>query len=414
MGTASRLHLLPRVTALAVLSALLIPARAQPQEPNRPPTHVSYRLLDAGPIRIPFELYNGEIRFSCELNGRPVRMLLDDGFMWDELQLWGSDLSALGLRYTRELPPIGSTGGPPSKLAEGITLRLPGIEFTNETAIVSPPGSWYERAFAGSVGQVSGTFLKGFAVSIDFDEMVITLTPPETFHYTGGGRAVPWEPLGFGPWGIPVTLGLPGGRRVEMRVLLDLGYNDQLQIVTADSHALAMPDTTLVTNVVRGTGRAETFYLGRLPSLTMGGYQVENVLASFLAPRHTTMVFSEAMLGLNLLSRFNLVYDYRDRLIYLQPNRRFREPFEYTMTGFSVRQREGGVHEIIQIHRGSPADSAGLAAGDLVVRVNGRPVGDFGPAELSALWRQAGAIVDLEVSRGGVTREVRLRLRRLI
>jgi hypothetical protein len=278
---------------------------------------------------------------------------------------------------------------------------------------VSPPGSWYERAFAGSVGQVSGTFLKDFSVGLDFDRMVMTLMEPEQFEYAGGGRPIPWEPLGFGPWGIPVTLQHPDGLEFEMTVLMDLGYNSQLQIVTGGDPGFPMPENTLVTRVDRGAG-VEVFHLGRLPSVTIGGYQVRDVLVSLLPEDHNTRVFSDVMLGLNLLSRFNVVYDYPRQRMFLEPNSRFELPFEYNMSGFGARPREGGALEIIEVYPDSPAQEAGLAAGDLVSEINGRPVDSFDLMELRDLWRQEGAMIGLRVIHLGKEREVTLRLRPLI
>jgi hypothetical protein len=411
---------LPLFAGLIALCALALPSwpHGQRREAQSSPPTTAYELLGKGPVIIPFEIYRGDIRFRCRLNGKDVLMLVDDGFMWDELLLWGP-VKDLGLKYTGELPAYGSSSSagtstePPSRIAEGITLELPGIRFTHETAVVSPAGSWYERAFAGSVGQVSGTFLKNFTVRIDFDRMLITLMDPEHFQYGGNGQAVSWEPMGFGPWSIPVTFDTPDGRRIEMPVLMDLGYNDQVQILTGDKHRFTLPDKRLVTKVQRGAG-VETFHLGRLPRVTIGAYELRDVLVSFLPEGHNTRVFSEVMLGLNLLSRFNVVYDYSRHRMYLEPNARFNAAFEYNMSGFETRPGQGGALEVREVYPDSPASAIKLAVGDLISHINGRPAGDFHPDELRNLWRQEGATVTLRLVRGDRVREVQIRLKRLI
>ena len=70
-------------------------------------------------------------------------------------------------------------------------------------AVITPYESGITTLWEGADGQVSAAFFKHFVVDIDFDEMVITLTPPESFRHEGGGRAVPLRPASFGSWTIP-------------------------------------------------------------------------------------------------------------------------------------------------------------------------------------------------------------------
>ncbi|UCD64974.1 MAG: hypothetical protein JSW34_05965, partial [Candidatus Zixiibacteriota bacterium] len=76
---------------LAILITLLTVDTAYEEETNEPVRGPGqYRILsEHRAIRFPFELFRGDIRFLGEINGRPVRLLLDDGFMWDQLLFWG-------------------------------------------------------------------------------------------------------------------------------------------------------------------------------------------------------------------------------------------------------------------------------------------------------------------------------------
>jgi len=404
---------------MTILSGLTITnGFSQESEGTQPAPISTYTILTEGPIEVPFEIYHGDIRFQCEINGVEVYMLLDDGFMWDELLFWGPQVDELDLNYTGELGPIGSPGdktsGPPSKTADGITVRFAGVEFTDEKAIVSPPGSWYQRAFVGSEGQFSGTFFKNFTVDINFDEMVITLIEPDEFSYMGSGKAVEWTPSGFGPRQIPVVFGLEGDRTVEMNVLMDLGYNNQFQIVTGGEHGFAMPGKTLIEKIDRGVGPTETFYQGRLPAVSIGGYELTDVLVALLPEDHSSMVFSEVMMGLNFLTRFNVVYDYHHNRIYLEPNKKFNTPFEYDMSGFVFRTLPDGELEIKEVHPDSPAAEAGLAVGDIITQINGKPSADYSRFDLRAMFKNKGETIALHIRTGGETREVGLKLKRVI
>lgn len=56
----------------------------------------AYKILASdGKIEFSFEIYRGDIRFLCKVNDRQVHMLLDDGFMWDQLVFWAAPMSIL-------------------------------------------------------------------------------------------------------------------------------------------------------------------------------------------------------------------------------------------------------------------------------------------------------------------------------
>jgi hypothetical protein len=232
-----------RDTALMALTIVLIfvlslsaPVRSdQPGSALGPPPG-DYKILSgASEVTVPFEIFRGDLRMAGEIGGKQVRMMLDNGYMWDPLLTFGSPrIDSLNLHYDGE----GEVGGPgagrpvQSRTASGIVLRFPGIEFAGQTAIVTPESSGLTRMWEGTEGQVSATFLKHFVVSIDFDERMITLTEPSAFRYRGSGAEVPLKPLQGGAWGVPGIIEMSDGRRVSLDLMLDLGYKDQIQIVT--------------------------------------------------------------------------------------------------------------------------------------------------------------------------------------
>jgi hypothetical protein len=385
--------------------------------PNR--NQSSYRLLSkTGVASFPFEVFRGDIRFNAEVNGRKVRMLLDDGFLWDQLAFWGSPrVDALGLAYDGEILVGGSNDGNgiASKTASGITLTLPGVEFTNQTAIVTPYSSGVSKMWSGSEGQVSGTFFKNLVVDIDFDQMIISLIDPAKFNYTGQGTEIPWKSSGRGCREIPALLGFADGRSASVGLAMDLGYNDQLLINTNRTHDINVPEKSLPEGLGFDVQGNETLgYVGRVSRVEIGGYEIKNVVSAFIPEEHRDDTFDEVMIGLGLLSRFNLVFDYsRDRM-FIEPNGTFSDPFDYDMSGVSMRRGQGDYLEIGRIHPDSPASEAGLQVGDRVLRINDKAAIEYDIWELLPLMQQAGATIDLSVTREDKERTVSITLRRLI
>jgi hypothetical protein len=385
--------------------------------PGTPPG--SYRILaEDGVIEIPFDVYRGDIRFRGEINGHPVHLLLDDGFMWDPLLFWGGpEVDSLGLEYDGQATIGGSDeeGAIPSRTASGITMSFPGVEFADQTAVITPYSSGVSKMWEGSVGQVSATFFKHFVVDIDFDEMVITLIEPEQFEYRGGGAGIPWNPLGFGPWAIPAKLGLADGRSVSLDLMMDLGYNSQLEISTTGEHEIAIPEQALPAGLGRNIQGEETLgHIGRVRSVQIGGYEVKGVLAAFVSDEDSADMFSEVMIGLGLLSRFNLVFDHSGQRLFVEPNRSFADPFEHDMSGMVLETGEDGHRTVARVYKNSPASSADLREGDRIATINGRPAAEFSLWDLRPLMRREGETVTLVVERGSKKLQVEIKLRRVI
>jgi hypothetical protein len=266
----------------------------------------------------------------------------------------------------------------------------------------------------GTDGQVSGTFLKHFVVDINFDTMVMTLIEPGKFRYKGAGIEVPMKPIADGSWSIPGTIELADGRRVALDLVMDLGYNDYLQIDPREAHTIAMPVRALEASLGFGVQGETRGYIGRVRAIEIGKYRLPDLLTSFVAPDDKGEVRAEAMIGLGLFSRFNIIYDYPGHRMFLEPNRRFTEPSEYDMSGLVMRKGKDGAWIVGRVYPGSPADEAGLVAGDTVTKINGAASSTYDFFALHDLFRKSGTRVTLTVPRTGEERTISLTLRRVI
>jgi len=351
---------------------------------------------------------------TAEVNGRVVRMLLDNGFLWDPILFFGGPgVDSLGLVYDGEADVGGSGDGESvaSKTVSGITIRFPGVEFTDQTGIVAPG---LGRMWTGAEGQVSATFLKHFVVDINFDTRVITLIEPDRFHDSGRGAEVRLRPLLPGAWGIPATLGTSDGRVLEMDLMMDLGQWDPLNVSTAGPHNLRIPEGAVAASLGFGIQGEIRGHFGRVPSVEVGGYRIPDVVCGFTSPEEGWGSYHEAMIGLELLSHFNLVFDYPGGRMFIEPNHAFTEPFEYDMSGMALRKLEENRLEVVRVTPGSPAEAAGLRVGDEVARIQGIAAAEYDAWDLHAALREEGGVVRLIVVRDGRETDVLLTLRRLI
>lgn len=405
------------IVSLTGVAALAADADADADA--QPETVGSYRFLnDASSTSFPFDIYRGDIRFAAEINGREVKLLLDDGFMWDPVLFWGGpEVDALGMEPDGEVG-IGADDNEnrlSATTASGITITFPGIEFTNQSAVITPAASGTASMWAGSIGQVSGTFLKNLVVDINFDTMRITLIEPAGFTYQGKGTGVRWTPLDFGAWSIPGTLGLPDGRTVSLDLMMDLGYNDQAQIGIGLEHRIIRPQKALPAslgfNILQEEMRG---HRARLPAITIGGFEVKDVLASFVSEEQSGDLHHEVMIGLGLLSRFNLTFHFANRQLYVEPNKSYGESFEHNMSGLSLRMAKEGPAIVLRVHSDSPAAEAGILVGDKVLSIDGRDASGLSYWDISPIFQHKGKTIEMVIQRDDLKLEISFALRRVI
>lgn len=411
---------LPLAASVIITQSLIATADTTQSTPSQSQAPGQHRVLrEGGDMSFPFDIYRGDIRFQCEVNGHKVHMLLDDGYMWDQLLFWGGpQADSLGFKHEGSVE-IGDNSDTVANLtsatASGITVRFPNVEFTDQSAVITPSSSGTATMWSGSVGQISAMLFKHFVVSVNFDSMRITLIEPEGFEYQGDGVEVAWKPLGFGPWGIPATLGLADGREISLKLLMDLGYNGVLQISPNRENDISAPDKALPVSLgMNIQGVRIQGSISRLPRIAIGGYEIRNMLVTHVSTESSKETPAEAMIGLELLSRFNLIFDYTRQRLFVKPNSRFALGFEHNMSGMSLRKSRDGFLEIVRLYDVSPAGEAGLQIGDVIKSIDGKSAAGIDLFDLDPLLKREGAIIKLTVARDNRTWEVSLALRRLI
>lgn len=79
------------------------------------------------------------------------------------------------------------------------------------------------------------------------------------------------------------------------------------------------------------------------------------------------------ILGSSLLSRFHLIFDFKNSKLYFKPNSSFNDPFIYDRMGFTFndRSKTRGGWIVASLTEGSEAEKCGLRTDDIIKKVNG-------------------------------------------
>ena len=167
-----------------------------------------------------------------------------------------------------------------------------------------------------------------------------------------------------------------------------------------------------------GVGGAVETRIGRAERLELGPFRLAAPITA-LHPAGTGRISAPGTagnIGGAILSRFRVILDYSRRRVILEPNASLDDPFEADMSGLGlvVSPPDLRTVRVARVQEDSPASGAGVRAGDVIERADGRPAGEIGLPALREMLRREGREVRLTLLRGSERIEITLRTRRLI
>jgi membrane-associated protease RseP (regulator of RpoE activity) len=168
-----------------------------------------------------------------------------------------------------------------------------------------------------------------------------------------------------------------------------------------------------------GVGGPSRAFVTKGRSLKIGPFELHDVVTSFSTDKGGafTSASYEGNIGSALLKRFVVTFDYAHELMYLKPlPGPVPDSGVFDRSGMWINADPAGFR-VYDVTRTGPAEQAGLAKGDLIVAVDGRPAKELKLHELRRRLRDEapGTVVTFAVIRdGSKPRQVKLTLRDLI
>lgn len=349
-------------------------------------------------VSIRFERYNNLIIIPLLINNVvSLKFILDTGVQYPILTEKAL-ADFLDLNYTRRIV-IESPGVSDSisaLVAQGVSLKLPGgiKSGINQSLLVLEKDYLQLRKNLGAdvYGIIGYSIFSRFVVEIDNDNLTLTLHEPSKYRPKKFSTKVPIKIVNTKPY-VKTKVHIKDSIAADLNMLIDTGASHAM-LLDASSEGIVLPNKTVNTVVGRGLGGEIKGVLGRVECFSLSKYHFKNPISSFPIDG----VYGNAILrgsrngtiGGEILTRFNMVFDYNRSMLYLKKSSGYYKSFEHDMSGINlvVHNRKKGQMLVENIREDSPAYYAGIKKGDIITELNGYTMSNANFNEIISILRQ--------------------------
>lgn len=360
-----------------ILFALIVPALSKAQ--------LGFVIKDGRHrVQIPIEVVNNLVIIPVVLNGQlPLKFILDTGVRTTILtEKTFSDI--LKLTYSRRFLVAGPGGEKivEAYVANNVSLDLPGVHGEGHAMLVLEKDYLELRNYLGTdvQGVLGYELFSRFIVEVDYERKQLTLTSAEYYKPKKKYQMIPISIQDTKPY-VQVPVELNDSVSVNAKLLIDSGAGYGLVLDPSTNKLIKLPKKHVSSLIGRGLGGLITGQIGRIKSLDLGKYKIENVVANFPDPNSyidtlkASDVFRNGSIGGEILSRFTVVYNFPGEKIYFKRNSAFAKGFYFNMSGLTLKAMGVSLHkfEVTDVRKDSAADRVGIQNGDELLSVNGLP-----------------------------------------
>ena len=372
-----------------------------------------------GPItEIPFEVaFRGVAFVPAKLNGGPpMQFLLDTGGAGTHID---RELAKqLGLEMTRGVATASGNAQLEVGVIRSATAQVGDVQYTGQ--LIASPLAHLEPIFGRKLdGMLGSDWMKSYVVEMDYIARRMRLYEPASFNYSGKGATLPLNFFNGIPF-IEMEVSLPNKKVLRGSFLVDTAgglmavhvYNQVAKREGLLDGLTTLPETGV------GIGGATQRVAARGTSLSIGPHRLPRPTVKFTEDPAGLRANPDSvgLVGMEVFRKFKVKFDYSRKVVHLEPNKLFNEPFIYDASGLRLRASapQFSPPSVSGVRDSSPAKDAGIVPGDILTKLNGRDTTGLSLETIRETLHTPDRSITLTLLRDSKTLEVVLKTREML
>ena len=341
-------------------------------------------------------------------NSDTMNFILDTGVK-TALLIGQQTGDSLKLKYARKIKIKGLGEGDDIEAIHsfGNRIDLNGIYGINQDVLILLQDVFFFSSKLGIRihGIIGYDVFKNFVVDINYEKRELVLKEHRKFRQGKRDRLIPLLVEDGKPY-LETIVNMHDGTQVKTKLIVDTGASHALSLDILSKPEIKVPPKNRNAYLGRGLNGDIHGKIGRVQSIEIGGFRLENILTSFpdsASLRHVNAISQRnGNLGAEILKRFHISFDYLNQRMLLRPNSNFKKPFVYNMSGIELITPVPGLplFAISDIELDSPAARAGLKKGDQLLYLNNKIAFQYNLNDIISLFQsKAGKKITIVVQR---------------
>ncbi|MBS1682281.1 MAG: aspartyl protease family protein [Bacteroidetes bacterium] len=385
---------------------------------------LGFTLADgATSVQIPIEIHNNLIVVPVVINNQlPLKFIVDTGVRTTILtEKFYSDV--LQLAYTKKftIAGAGKNNFVNAYVTNNVTIDMPGIHGRGHAMLVLETDYLELRNSLGTEvhGILGYELFSRFVVKVDYITKMLTLISPKEFKPSRRYTRLPITVEDTKPYYV-AELKINDTSSVSAKLMVDTGASHGLFLDSKSNNKIVVPPKNISGAVGRGLGGVIMGKIARIKKLKIGKYTIPEMIASFPDPgnymdslRAGSKVYRNGSLGGEVLSRFQVIFDFPHEKIYLKSNPSFKKKSYFNMSGLTVRAEGQKLRdfEITEVRENSAAYLVGIQPGDKIISINNLPTADMNLSEINNFFNtKPNRLVRMKLIRNNELIEKQFRL----